>query len=54
LGDAEESVPLSLRSQRVMRQPINLAADEEMIELRGELMLAVSRLAHQLEREFLA
>ena len=53
LGDADESAPLSRRYQRMMRQPIDLSADERDIELRGELMLAVSDLVHVLERDFL-
>jgi len=53
LGDADESVPLSRRYQRMMRQPVDLSADERMVDLRGELMLAVSSLAQVLERNFL-
>ena len=52
LGDTDESLPLSRRYQRRMRQPIDLAADERSIELRGELMLAVTELIHMLERDF--
>jgi len=53
LGDTNETVPLSRRYQRIMRQPIDLSADERLIDLRGELMLAVSELVAVLEREFL-
>ena len=53
LGDADESAPLSRRYQRMMRKPIDLSANERDIELRGELMLAVSDLVHVLERDFL-
>jgi uncharacterized protein len=53
LGDTDETVPLSRRYQRMMRQPIDLSADERLINLRGELMLAVSELAAVLERDFL-
>jgi Fe-S-cluster containining protein len=53
LGDTVETIPLSRRYQRMMRQPIDLSADEWLINLRGELMLAVSDLAGVLEREFL-
>lgn len=53
LGDKEEALPLSRRYQRMMRQPIDLAADERLGDLRGELMLAVARLAEALERDFL-
>jgi Fe-S-cluster containining protein len=54
LGDTDESVPLSRRYQRMMRQPIDLSADERIADLRGELMLAVGELAGTLESEFLA
>lgn len=53
LGDTDESVSLSRRYQRMMRQPIDLSADERGIELRSELMLAVTELVHVLERDFL-
>lgn len=53
LGDTDESVPLSRRYQHMMRQPIDLSADERLIDLRGELMLAVGELVALLEREFL-
>lgn len=53
LGDTDEAVPLSRRYQRMMRQPIDLSADTRLIDLRGELMLAISELAAVLERDFL-
>jgi Fe-S-cluster containining protein len=53
LGDLDESVPLSRRYQRMMRRPTDLSADKRLIDLRGELMLAVARLAKSLERDFL-
>ncbi|HEY0548797.1 MAG TPA: YkgJ family cysteine cluster protein [Verrucomicrobiae bacterium] len=53
LGDTDESVPLSRRYQRMMRQPIDLSADPRLIDLRGELMMAVAELVSVLEREFL-
>jgi len=53
LGDTDESAPLSRRYQRMMRRPIDLSADERNIELRSELMLAVTELVHVLERDFL-
>ena len=53
LGDTNEMVPLSRRDQRMMRQAIDLSADEHVVELRGELMLAVAELVGLLEREFL-
>jgi Fe-S-cluster containining protein len=53
LGDTDETVPLSRRYQRMMRQPIDLSADERIGDLRGELMLAVAELVGALERDFL-
>jgi hypothetical protein len=52
LGDGDESLPLSRRYQRMMRQPIDLGANERGIRLRGKLMLAVADLTRTLEREF--
>jgi Fe-S-cluster containining protein len=52
LGDRDEMLPLSRRYRRMMRRPIDLA-DESAGDLRGELMLAVARLAETLERDFL-
>lgn len=53
LGDTDESVPLSRRYQRMMREPVDLSADPRLIDLRGELMMAVAELVSVLEREFL-
>ena len=53
LGDTDESDPLSRRYQRQMREPVDLAGEERLIDLRGELMMAVSRLVGLLERDFL-
>ena len=53
LGDTNETVPLSRRYQRMMRQPIDLAAGDYLCDLRGELMLAVGELVGLLERDFL-
>ena len=53
LGDKDKALPLSRRYQRMMRQPIDLAADERLGDLRGELMMAVAQLAEALERDFL-
>jgi uncharacterized protein len=52
-GDTDEHLPLSRRYQRMMRQPIDLAGDERLVELRGELMMAVARLTAMLEQQFL-
>jgi hypothetical protein len=38
----------------MMRQPIDLSADPRLIDLRGELMMAVSELVTVLEQEFLS
>ncbi len=54
LGDTDESVPLSRRYQRMMREPMDLSVDPHLIDLRGELMLAVSDLVTVLEQEFLS
>jgi hypothetical protein len=54
LGDRNETLPLSRRYQRVMREPIDLAADNCIGDLRGKLMMAVEDLAKALERDFLA
>lgn len=53
LGDTDETVPLSRRYQRMMRQPIDLADDPRIVDLRGELMRAVGELAGTLENNFL-
>jgi hypothetical protein len=53
LGETDETLPLSRRYARIMAQPIDFAGDEAVIERRGELMLAVDRLAKVLERDFL-
>ena len=53
LGDTDESMPLSRRYQRLMRQPIDLSDGDRLGDLRGELMLAVGELVGLLEREFL-
>jgi len=53
LGDTDETVPLSRRYQRMMRREIDLSAEERLIDLRGELMMAVAELVGVLEREFL-
>lgn len=53
LGDTDETVPLSRRYARVMRQPVDLSAEERLVDLRGELMMAVADLAGVLGRDFL-
>jgi hypothetical protein len=53
LGDEDESLPLARRYQRMMRRPIDLAGEQRLVDLRGELMLAVAELTDLLRREFL-
>ena len=53
LGQTDEHLPLTRRYEDVMSQPIDLAADEDEVERRGELMLAVNSLMQRLQRDFL-
>ena len=53
LGDNDEQLALTKRYSRMMSKPIDLSADEDTGEARGELMLAVNDLMHVLQREFL-
>ena len=53
LGDDDELLALTKRYSRMMAKPIDLSADEDSGEARGELMLAVNDLMHVLQREFL-
>ena len=53
LGDKDEQLALTKRYGRMMSQPIDLSADEDTGEARGELMLAVNDLMHVLQRDFL-
>lgn len=53
LGDIDETIPLSRRYQRMMRQPIDLAGEQRLTDLRGELILTVSELVAVLDRDFL-
>jgi len=54
LGEADESLPLSRRCAKVISEPIDLAANEEQIERRAELMLAVHKLTQTLGCNFLS
>lgn len=54
LGNLEEDRPLNQRYAAVMAEPLELGGDEGTLELRSELMLAVGRLVHVLEHDFLA
>ncbi len=53
LGHTDETKPLNQRYAAVVAQPIDMAADEAVLEQRGELMMAVARLVDSLERDFL-
>jgi len=53
LGQHDEHLPLSKRYHQIMAEPIDLAGDEEMADLRGQLMLAVHELVQTLEKDFL-
>ena len=53
LGDNDEQLALTKRYSRMMSQPIDLSADEDTGEARGELMLAVNELMHVLQHDFL-
>lgn len=53
LGQRDEHLPLSRRYAKIMRQAIDLADDEERIENRAKLMIAVEGLMQVLHREFL-
>jgi uncharacterized protein len=53
LGQREEHLPLSRRYARLMAEPIDLAGDERIVELRSQLLLAVARLSKILGQYFL-
>jgi Fe-S-cluster containining protein len=53
LGDNDEQLALTKRYSRMMSKPVDLSADEDTGEARGELMLAVNDLMHVLQRDFL-
>ena len=52
-GQKDESLPMTKRYAEAMSAPIDLVDHENDAELRGELMLAVDELMHQLHRDFL-
>ncbi len=52
LGNAEELLPLNRRCSQVMSQPVDLSRGKS-VDIRGELMMAVNQLVHNLERNFL-
>ncbi len=53
LGDRNETLALTRRYARVMREPVDLSGPEEAVKGRGKLMLAVNDLMHALQRDFL-
>ena len=53
LGNNEEHLPLSRRYARVMAQPLDLAGDEGIVEMRAQLMLNVDALMKLIQRQFL-
>jgi len=53
LGDRNETLALTKRYARVMRQAIDLAGPAKAAAGRGELMLAVDNLMHVLHQDFL-
>jgi hypothetical protein len=53
LGQTDERVPLNRRYAAVAAEPIDLASDDQRVERRSELMLAVHKLTRILERDFL-
>ena len=53
LGSTDETKPLNQRYAAVVAQPIDMAADEAVLERRGELMMAVAKLVETLQRDFL-
>ncbi len=54
LGQNDERMPLNRRYSAIMAQPLDLASDDdETVERRSQLMLAVHKLTQILERDFL-
>jgi hypothetical protein len=53
LGDRDEALALTRRYARIMREPVDLASPEKMVNGRGELMLAVNDLMLTLQHDFL-
>lgn len=54
LGNRDSRAPLSRRYAKVMAEPIDLSGDEDVVELRAELMLGVAALMKLLHRHFLS
>lgn len=53
LGDTDETVPLSRRYEKMMRQPVDLSAGRRLVNLHGKLMTAYAELMTVLGREFI-
>jgi hypothetical protein len=53
LGDTDETVPLSRRYERMMRQPMDLSAGKRLVNLHGKLMIVYSELMTVLGKEFI-
>ena len=53
LGDKDEHLPLSRRFAQIMAQPLDLSGDEDLIEDRARLMLAVDTLMDVSHTHFL-
>jgi Fe-S-cluster containining protein len=53
LGQNDERLAMTKRYAQMMSAPMDLSASENISELRGELMLAVSNLMQVLQRDFL-
>jgi uncharacterized protein len=53
LGSTDEAQPLNQRYATVVAQPIEMSASEADVDRRGELMMAVAKLAESLGRDFL-
>ena len=54
LGDHDETLALTRRYARVMREAVDLSGPKASVEGRGELMLEVNGLMETLQRDFLA
>jgi Fe-S-cluster containining protein len=53
LGQNDEQLALTKRYSQAMSAPVDLSASDNVSELRGELMMAVSDLMQQLQCDFL-
>jgi Fe-S-cluster containining protein len=53
LGNHDEQTPLSKRYAKVMAEPMDLSGEEDLVDARGKLMMAVHDLMQLLQRDFL-